>query len=457
MEFETIPDVEVVQTGTYKLGTGTATFTEADLIDAVAASTDPTIVAPRIRLGHTDKRFDSELDAEPAFGTLANLRLTDKGQKIVADLQGVPKWLAASMPTHFPGRSIEGGFAVDAPSGKRYRLVIANLALLGTTWPGITSLDDLQACLSENGPVMAHVEAGSGAEFPAATGETPVRVGRYVMAKLAEPVSAAIDLGAMNRRFAADVGAGKLPALPERAWARSVQADGDELYLLLDDDEGHLLKLPFTAVGEDVSYGTPEVYEVAASANIHEGQRILASWPSTREAPMEVNKTVLRTRLGLAEDADEAAILAALETPEGEPESEGEPEPEAAPVAASTGSIPEGMTLIDTDTLGRLQAGAEAGLSIQATLAEKRRDDKITAAIDAGKFAVGRREHYEKLWASDPEGTSELLDKLPAGLVPVGQQISARGDGEGANSEDAEIAAFTARFLPELVTSGGES
>jgi hypothetical protein len=61
---------------------------------------DPLILDPRVKLGHDDPRFNSaaELahmwdptwDGEPAFGRAVNLRLTEDGAVIVADLEGLP-------------------------------------------------------------------------------------------------------------------------------------------------------------------------------------------------------------------------------------------------------------------------------------------------------------------------------------------------------------------------------
>src|SRR5438067_229042 len=213
MDTKTIPGVEVISTGTYALGSGDTTFTAKDLAAAVLASSDPTVVPPRIKLGHTDPRFNmDDLDAEPAFGTVQNMRLTNDGHTIVGDLADVPAWLADAMPTSFPGRSIEGGFNFKAPSGRDYDLVISNLALLGTTWPGVTSLDDLREVLEANGPVLAEpVKAEHGYTFSGGQAE------RFVCAKLADakppPVTAALDTGAIPRTFAADLEAGNVPGM----------------------------------------------------------------------------------------------------------------------------------------------------------------------------------------------------------------------------------------------------
>jgi len=159
-----------------------------------------------------------------------------------------------------------------------------------------------------------------------------------------------------------------------------------------------------------------------------------------------IDLAALRTRLGLAEDADEAAINAALEAPQ-EPDPVPEPEPAAAeepePVAASA-SVPEGMVLVDAEQFAAVRQGAEQGAEVAARLARQDRDDAIRAAIGEGRFSPSRREHYAQMWDRDPEGTRILLTAsadqggLAPGLVPVTAEMGAAGDGEGTGvPEDA--------------------
>lgn len=493
MELRTIEDVEIVSTGTYSLGSGETTFTEAHLADAVRATTDPTIVAPRIKLGHTDTRFADDLDGEPAFGQVANLRLDNNGQTIKGDLVNMPDWLADGLPAHYPGRSIEGGFNFKAPSGNEYGLVISDLALLGTQWPGVTSLSDLQTVLKTNGTVNEPVAAGSGYDLSGGHAE------RLVSAKLGDPsdpiqaedeaeikrlvgkgmtrvaaiaqvekstdekaeksrLKARLDVGDFRRVFATDLRAGTIPKVDgaagqEKWWARSVVAAEDGgLSLVIDDADGHLIELPVVVNGDALAYGPPALRQsVAASGD--KGQRVLASWPSTGARPqsggqkMDVDVDVLRKRLGLAEDADETAIGEALTA-----------EPEPVTASGDKPEIPEGMALVDSATLAELRQGAEAGIEVKASLARNERDSEITAAIGKGKFPGARREHYTKLWDADPEGTKALLASLEPGLVP-GAELGTSGDGEGAEiqaSEDANIKAFEARFFPEMAGAAAD-
>jgi hypothetical protein len=250
-----------------------------------------------------------------------------------------------------------------------------------------------------------------------------------------------------------------------------VQAEDDSgLSLLIDDDAGKLIRLPFKVSDGTLKYESPTLVQppqqALAAGGDFKGPRILASFPQPskpavtprQEAKMkldglEVDPAALRARLGLAGDADEAAIKAALTTPA----TATPPAPAApAPVAASA-TVPDGMVMIDADTLEQVKAGAAAGQQVAATLGQQRRDQTITAAIKAGKFAAGRREHYEKAWEADAEGTQKLLTaKVEEGglapVIPVGQIEAGRaGDGDAdPTAEQASHDAYMARNFPQV-------
>jgi hypothetical protein len=471
----TVPGVPIVSTGTYQLASGETTFSTEDLADAVRAASDATVPAARLKLGHTDPRFDEaiaagDLDGEPAFGTVQNLRLSDDGQTVLGDYCDVPEWLAEMLPSSYPGRSIEGGFGYTAPSGRSYRLVIARVALLGITWPGVTSLADLREVLEQNGEVQD-------------TGQIEAGADSFVIARIARPgdgqeprrsdVLAGMDIGNVRMQFCADLDSGEVPQVPDDQpqaddvgaqmwwWPRSVRVEDDgSLCLIVDDDGGRLIRIPFTVNQGDLIYGSPQlVIETYVPVTLDpddgavtaRGPRTLVSWPiraasrpstTTEVTTMDVDAAVLRKRLGLAEDADDAAITAALTTepPQDPPAADPSPAP----------SIPEGMTLVDETTLTTLRNGAQQAEAIAARLAREDRDKIINAAIREGKFAPSRKEAYEKLWAADEEGARTTIASLAPGLVPVGRhEVGGSGDGDTQpESVEAEHAAFMASHFP---------
>lgn len=536
MEFKTIEGVPILSTGTYKLSSGETTFTADDLAAAVMAASDPTVTPPRIKLGHIDGRFESDpsLDAEPAMGTVRNMKLTDDGQTILGDLCDVPAWLADSMHSAYPSRSVEGGFGYTAASGHNYGFVIENLALLGTTWPGVGSIDDLRDVLTRNGSPNGDVEAkverfvsasaadrveasgpgnrsaeerremaskgeamddgsfpiGTVSELESAKGLARTAAQRAFVEKRARALKrpdlipdswsgegkaeASLDVGAIPRVFAADLRAGKLPALDEKAWPRSVEADDDGKLALVIDAASGLLRLPITITGKALNYGEPTpVMASSGSLDNLKGPRVLASWPSTpAEGPdrkvitmkingKEIEQTVLAQRLGLAEDADEAAIYDKLGiTPDGGSDDETATAPasddatadDREPVAASAAKLPDGITAIDSKALASLQENAAAGARVAAERDAERDEADIRFAIEDGRIVASSADDWRQRFKINRDEAHKLLtakaeDGGLAAVIPVmAREIGRAGGGDTTQ----DVAASAPRALPEL-------
>jgi hypothetical protein len=148
----------------------------------------------------------------------------------------------------------------------------------------------------------------------------------------------------------------------------------------------------------------------------------------------------IRSRLGLADDAELTPdmILAALQPAAAGVQASaqpaagtGQPAPAAsapqAPAANGTGpavnasAMPPGMAMVDQAALDELKRNAELGAEARAEQRRAYRDTTIAAAIQAGKTPPARREHWEKAWEVDPEGTEQILASLEPGLIPLAQ------------------------------------
>lgn len=139
----------------------------------------------------------------------------------------------------------------------------------------------------------------------------------------------------------------------------------------------------------------------------------------------------MRTTLGLAEDADEAAIIAAMTAPKDE---DGEDGAAAAsrtrPAAAAP---PPGTVVVDEGAWASMQADAAAGRQALDAQIKARRDAVVKAAVEDGKIPPARAAHWRTLLDNDEEGTVATLGALAKGLLPV----SAKGyDGGGPSTED---------------------
>ncbi len=125
----------------------------------------------------------------------------------------------------------------------------------------------------------------------------------------------------------------------------------------------------------------------------------------------------LRERLSLPADADEAAILAAVDELT---EAATAPAPAPAPAPEPVGaSLPPGTVAIDEATLAELRERAEQGVAARTQQLTEARDRAIGDAIAAGKIPPARRAHWEQAWAADPDGTKATLASLAPGLVPL--------------------------------------
>lgn len=494
-----VRDVEICAVGIeYPLASGPKTFTPEDLLAAIRSQDDPAIKAPRVWLGHPDDdRFHAGRatpagTAEPALGTVVNMRVEDEGMTLVGDIAGCPTWLAKILASAYPSRSIEGFEGAQTVTGREWDVVITDLALLGVRWPGVSTIEDIQLLYSEEGPSV-DVEEAEPMSIAAATG------GR---------IQAQAELEKIRRAFVAQIPDLKIPGWP---WIRSVLQDPNEL--IVDDDEGGLYRVPYDATGEDVTFGDVkqvQIQYVNASQSrdpdargllvnmLTRDSKVVASWGKRAESRPDsetqeassVNPEIikaLRARLGLSEeqlpdDATEEQVQAALAdsgenpapapkpptpnpgdtpSPDQEPGSPGPgsletPTPE--PVAASA-ALPEGMVAVPADAWAETQKQVQdiaAARATEQTAADLR---TVGDALRAGKIFPAQREYYEGK-IKDPNTREAFRHLLTAsvaegGLAPGIVPLEARG--QDPSSTEANQEAYPADWLPELRGQGSTS
>jgi ATP-dependent protease ClpP protease subunit len=131
--------------------------------------------------------------------------------------------------------------------------------------------------------------------------------------------------------------------------------------------------------------------------------------------------------LGLTEDASAEDIqaklteLAATKDP---------PDPAAA--------LPDGVVAIDAAQLEELRANAQAGVDARAEQLKAHRAQVVRAAIEDGRIAPARSEHWLAQLEADP-GAEQVLASLAAGTIPVSPKGTEGGD---LDTFDAEYAAL---------------
>jgi hypothetical protein len=413
----------------------------------------------------------------------------------------------------YPRRSIEGTFTELTRTGDLWPFVLSAVALLGTEYPAINTLEDIQALWGSEVPKLYPVEdapemmaSGNMIRARRLTDVKWKRESRQAQARGATPgattVAAQATVDDIRQAYYETLG-------PAEAWwwIRAVLIN--PLQIVVDDDMGSLWLVDvMTDADDNITFGEPQevkVQYVAAAGlpNIRQPGQIIAATHETpadtgREArpdetapapqvqdstTQQEERTMLTEdalrRLGLepgASDAEiSAAILAAAEgeqpggggegeqpgqgeqpgegdTPPGEGEQPGggEATPGEQPGETATLTIPEGMQLIDSTVLTELQQGVAASNAEIAKQRIKERDEFIAGACRAGKFARSRIAHFTSLWETDPDGTRELINKLAPGLVPVAE----RGSSDPAEvAATAAAAAYPEHWKPAVAAS----
>ena len=213
----------------------------------------------------------------------------------------------------------------------------------------------------------------------------------------------------------------------------------DSVQGLEDDDEGGAPRNRW-----DLSIFNFSGRAEAPAPKIPSGEPTGGSAATTEGGPAvafsDEQLTDLRARLGLADDADEATILAAVD--ELAAAADADPDPEEVP------ALPEGISAIETATLAALQADAAAGREARDEQVKAERKALVAAAVKDGRIAPARAEHWEKQLAADP-GSSAVLASLAPGLVPVEDMIIGSEAGD-LDSEDRAV--MDALFPGEEVT-----
>jgi len=249
-------------------------------------------------------------------------------------------------------------------------------------------------------------------------------------------------------------------AWPDRSvegWA-DYEVDGETYGLIIDG----LALLGVTPPGMSTIRSLrdlPQALGVAASA------RIVARAPKTPAATAEVpteereaglmDPVKIREALGLPADASDDEVKASLVTAGFAPANP-PPEPvqaslfEVPPVASVPAAAPK------KDAAGTMRVDASAWEAAQDRIKkleaqaskqrEAERDQIIAKAVQDGKFAPARREHWVRLWNADPEGAREAIDGLAKNVIPV---MASGYAGEGEEDIDAEYA----HLFPPTVSS----
>lgn len=207
----------------------------------------------------------------------------------------------------------------------------------------------------------------------------------------------------------------------------------------------------------------PRVTAAEAARRIHAAALKTTTANQAGDAPQKgagrMDPAKIREALGLAPGASDDEVRAALGSaglvensqPTG-PAPAPAPQPAPSPTPGSPAPSPDGPApqpstprptaagtmVIDASAW---EAQQEAIRRLEAADARRRRDERdqvINQAVQDGKFAPARKDHWARLWDADPEGTREVINGLQKNVIPTAALGYA---GDGADTDfDLEFA-----------------
>jgi hypothetical protein len=387
------------------------------------------------------------------------------------------------MPTAYPARSIEGAFDYQAAEDKpTHALMISAVSLLGVVAPGVSTLEDLKDLYGEEAPdgleivATKNMFAGTKIIAKAVGGDMPK-----------DKITAAVSVDDVRREYYESLDSAQ-------AWWWICRVEVDPMQLIVDDEEGSLYRVTYDPKGKEITFGDPVEVEIvyvdvgteeatAARAAIKGEGKVLASYnnrsesrpddeveggsvPKTKAKSKADRAKALRASLGLAEDATDKQVAAALKEAEeilaGDSEddddesSDDDDDDEDEEVDDDTGNgdddddeddedeagegdeeVEAGTVKVDKGTLAELKKNSDMGVAARKEQLKKEREDDLSAAVKAGKFPRARKSHWRNLWKKDPEGTKAAIAELEPNLVPVAEADDADAGGGDVNANGA--------------------
>lgn len=486
-----IPRVELLHAGTWLLGTGESTFDADDLAAAVAALECPGVRRPVLKLGHYDPRFNGEdgapYDGQPAVGYIDNLATTMNGQGLVGDYVGMPGWLGGVMASAYPDRSIEAQWNFTCQIGHVHPFVLTAVALLGVSAPGVGTLQSLQDVASLYGVAAAAQSSKVATSFAVTVPVAGSRKDSTMPNPTPLQVAAGVSVDDVRSQYYSNA--------PYENWITEMELN--PLQLIVCDGSDRTWRVPVTIAGEAVTFGSPtevvvQYIDKTATPVAAGAQKLVYASraesrpvakaseppaeppvdaapvepapvePATDPAPVDEPPTQtpaaepvqppteedklstitsdVRSRLGLAEDAPDEDVIAALDATITKAN---QPVPE--PVAAGAPKLPDGVVAIDKATLEELKASAADGRQARQLQIAQERERLVDGAIQAGKVTPARRDHWLKQYDADSEGTVQVLASLEP-VFPVGAPVGYSTQAEPELDDDK---AFAGMFPPE--------
>ncbi|MCA4748573.1 ATP-dependent Clp protease proteolytic subunit [Mycobacteroides abscessus] len=179
-----------------------------------------------------------------------------------------------------------------------------------------------------------------------------------------------------------------------------------------------------------------------------------ASANISKEGPVPDIKEDVAKRLGLGPDATDEEVLAALdklastEQEDTDEDTTTTAEDDSAEVGAGTAvdgkelvaaAAKAGLVLMDPARVAKLESDAAAGALARQTQVAEAHAKVVDSAVAKGKITAPRRDHFLALMQADPEGTTALLDSIPAETAVPLTEVGHGTEAQASASAEDEI------------------
>ncbi|WP_100454686.1 head maturation protease, ClpP-related [Mycobacteroides abscessus] len=179
-----------------------------------------------------------------------------------------------------------------------------------------------------------------------------------------------------------------------------------------------------------------------------------ASANISKEGPVPDIKEDVAKRLGLGPDATDEEVLAALdklastEQEDTDEDTTTTAEGDSAEVGAGTAvdgkelvaaAAKAGLVLMDPARVAKLESDAAAGALARQTQVAEAHAKVVDSAVAKGKITAPRRDHFLALMQADPEGTTALLDSIPAETAVPLTEVGHCTEAQASASAEDEI------------------
>ena len=292
--------------------------------------------------------------------------------------------------------------------------------------------------------------------------------GPYRVKDLAALAAASMKPGRLvvDENHATDLAAPRGHSAPARGWIVEMQARADGLWGRVEwtaagrallADRAYRGISPAMAVDKR---DKTTVRAVLRASLVNDPNLPLTTLPNRKQEPA-VDRVKLRASLGLAEDADEAAILAAAEAARTAISTHAAQLKQIADAAKA--DKPEVAAIVTVLQARGQDDGAELRkelVALQAkltTLETAQKTERATAVVDKairdGKpIPKTLRDHYIARHAQDAEAVEKELAGLPS--LHAGGVKNAPADGAAAGGDPVVLAAAAAEYQREQATKG---